>query len=79
MSSLRPRDDEQHRHRCETRQLLRWTVEHGFDWAREWLAGVAEKRGVAAADRLREDGRQQWLAGNTGQRGDWREVEAAAQ
>jgi hypothetical protein len=71
-------DDELHRHRCETRQLLRWTVEHGPDWARGWLAGVAQKRGAAAADRLREDGRRQWSLGNRGARGDWREVEAAA-
>lgn len=65
---------ELHRHRCEVRQVLRWTVQHDFGWARAWLLRVSERRGAAAADRLREDARRQWLLGNRGAVGVWREV-----
>ena len=64
--------DEEHRHRCEVRQVLAWRVQHGLEWVKEWLDGVAKKRGQAAADRLRADCRTQWAAGNRGEWSDWR-------
>jgi len=63
--------EEQHRHRCEVRQLLRWRQERGLAWVRDWLAGVERKRGAEAAQRLRADGSEQWLRGNRGERGAW--------
>lgn len=75
-------DHEDHRHRCEVRQLLRWTVERGGSWVHAWLygagtgrdrvRGVADFRGREAADRLRDDARAQWRLGNRGADGDWR-------
>lgn len=65
-------DIAEHRHRCEVRAVLRWRVIEGGDWVRDWLAGVEQKRGKAAADQLREDARRQWSLGNRGEPGDWR-------
>ena len=65
-------DDEQHRHRCEVRQLLRWRVQHGRDWVREWLQRVEQGRGAGAAERLQLDCSRQWQLGNRGGDGDWR-------
>ncbi len=65
-------DDEQHRHRSEVRAVLRWRVTEGGEWVADWLSGVAQKRGQAAADRLREDCARQWRLGNRGAAGDWR-------
>lgn len=62
-------DDEQHRHRCEVRQLLRWRVQHGRDWVREWLAAAARRRDT---QQLRSDATEQWARGSRGQHGDWR-------
>lgn len=69
-----PHDErtEQHRHRCEVRQLLRWRKQHGSDWAASWLGDVAKARGAPMADRLRRDAAAQWSAGNRGEPGDWR-------
>lgn len=64
------------RHRCEVRQLLRWRVEKGIEFARDYLAGVEKRRGQAAAKVLRDDVLAQWNAGNRGTVGDWREVAA---
>lgn len=75
---------EQHRHRCEVRQVLRWRVEHGIEWVRLWMHGrpespgkkrvfgVVDFRGQAATARLQEDCRAQWAAGSRGADGDWR-------
>lgn len=64
--------DEPHRHRCEVRQVLRWRVLHGLAWVREWIQGVASKRGPEAAEALRSDASQQWAGGNRGAFADWR-------
>lgn len=74
---------EQHRHRCEVRQVLRWRVERGLTWVRCWLDGyidsdgrrvpsVEQARGKAAGERLRADCREQWQRGNRGAADDWR-------
>jgi hypothetical protein len=78
---------EAYRHQCEVRQLLRWRQEKGREWAHEFIngrietmasgrrapvvKGVRQQRGDAAADRLMEDCRAQWAAGNTGEDGVW--------
>jgi hypothetical protein len=71
----KPTDDdiERIRHQCEVRQVLRWRVEHGREWVRDWLAGVAKRRGHGAADRLDADAREQWTRGNRGAVSDWRQ------
>lgn len=75
--------DDEHRHRCEVRALLRMRQLEGREWVRAWLygstgpdgkrvRGVADIRGQAAADRLAADAAEQWRLGNRGERGDWR-------
>lgn len=58
-----------HRHRCEVRQLLLWRQQHGMQWVREWLDAAAKRRDT---QQLRSDATQQWARGNRGQHGDWR-------
>lgn len=82
-----PDNSEEHRHRCEVRQILRWRQERGSTWANEFIngrmetlasgrrvpavKGVRQQRGDAAADRLLADCRAQWAAGNVGNDGVW--------
>lgn len=84
-----PTYSEQHRHRCEVRQVLLWRIERGSAWARKWISGgigsdgkpvrgVRQVRGDKAAERLMADCVQQWDLGNRGEPGDWRQPEAAA-
>lgn len=63
---------EDYRHQCEVRWVLRLRVREGVRRAREYLEGVGKQRGVAAAQRLRQDCRAQWEAGNRGKHPDWR-------
>ena len=67
-----PGDADQHRHRCEVRQLLLWRAQHGREWVREWLSGVERRRGPDAAQRMRSDAALQWGRGNRGESCDWR-------
>jgi RNase P protein component len=62
---------EEHRHRCEVRQVLAWRTEDRGK-AMDYLARVRQKRGDQAADRLEKDCRTQWERGNRGEKGDWR-------
>ncbi len=62
-------DVAQHRHRCLVRQCIRWRLEHGRDWLREWLDKYRGDR-----DELRADIRAQWERGNRGAVNDWREA-----
>lgn len=59
---------EQHRHRCE----VRWCIRSGFEWFKNYINGVRDKRGPAAAQRLWDDVKQQHQAGNAGAWGEWR-------
>jgi hypothetical protein len=62
---------EEYRHQCEVRYILQWrTADRNV--AVNYLSDVRRKRGDAAADRLEEDCKQQWAAGNRGAKGDWR-------
>ena len=53
---------EEHRHRCEVRQILRWRAERGGDWTEAWLNGKTEfilgQRGVVLGSRKRGGLRQ---------------------
>ena len=57
---------EEHRHRCEVRQLLQWRLHRGSSWAKDYL----EKHPRRA--RIEPDVRVQWAAGNRGEPDDWR-------
>lgn len=77
-----PDASEQHRYRCEVRQLLAWRVERGSGWVHQFIngaqkvlpsgrivfepKGIRQTRGDAAADRLLADCRAQWSRGNDG-------------
>lgn len=65
-------NSEEHRHRCEVRQVLQWRAEDRSK-ALEYLSNVRKRRGDVAADKLEKDVRKQWAAGNRGVWGDWRE------
>lgn len=73
---------EQHRHRCEVRQLLAWRAEFGRAWVHAYInggadgrgrhvKGVRQQRGDAAADKLLADCGEQFAAGNDGSPGVW--------
>lgn len=68
-----PDSSEQHRHRCEVRQVLKWTAKDSGAGKR-YLQAVERARGKDAADTLRKDLIAQWKAGNRGAEGDWRET-----
>ena len=60
---------EEHRHRCEVRQILKWRSDRGSAWVHAWLDDLGKKRPVA---RIRRDCAEQWGKGNRGEWGDWR-------
>lgn len=68
-------DVERHRHRCEIRTILRKYDAQGIDGVDAFIRQVAAKRGADTAARLREEAIAQWLAGNRGKDGEWRELE----
>ena len=61
--------NEQHRHRCEVRSLIRAARERGREWVRQYLDSkpVAGRR-----ERLRADLNTQIKAGNQGNEGEWK-------
>ncbi len=64
--------EEDFRHKCEVRQVLKWRVE-SRDKAVNYLALVRKKRGDEKADKLDKDCRNQWSKGNRGEIGVWLE------
>ena len=62
---------EEHRHRCEVRQILCWRAEDR-NKAIDYLSRVRRARGDAAADKLAQDCKEQWAKLNRGLEGDWR-------
>jgi len=59
---------ETERHRCEVRTLLRFSVNKGEAWVRDYLA---DKRVAGRAAALRADLNEQMARGNTGEHGQW--------
>jgi len=64
-------NSEQHRHRCEVRQVLEWRTQDR-NKAIEYLSIVRKKRGDRAAKLLEKDCREQWTLGNRGLNGEWK-------
>ena len=64
-------NDEEYRHQCEVRQVLRWRVEDR-NKALEYLKLVREKR-KEKAKQLELDCKKQWELGSRGDKGEWRE------
>ena len=64
-------NDEEYRHQCEVRQVLRWRVEDR-NKALEYLSLVREKR-KEKAKQLELDCKEQWSRGNRGEKGEWYE------
>lgn len=66
---------EDHRHRCEVREVIRRAVERkSWDKTVSYLQLVEKKRGREAHDRLARDVREQYRLGNRGI-GDWKVVQ----
>ena len=65
-----PDNSEQHRHRCEVRQVLKWRTQDR-NKAIEYLSIVRNKRGDRTAQLLEKDCKTQWTLGNRGDEGDW--------
>jgi len=66
-----PDNTEQHRHRCEVRQVLKWRTQDR-NKAIEYLSIVRIKRGDRTAQLLEKDCRTQWTLGNRGTNGEWK-------
>ena len=64
-------NSEQHRHRCEVRQVLKWRTQDR-NKAIEYLSIVRNKRGDRVAQLLEKDCRTQWTLGNRGLNGEWK-------
>jgi len=69
--SLKIHAVEDHRHRCEVSEVLRWRVEDR-NKAVSYFSLVRKKRGDVVATKLEQDCKNQWAKGNRGQRGDWK-------
>ncbi len=65
-----PDNSEQHRYRCEVRQVLKWRTQDR-NKAIEYLSIVRNKRGDRTAQLLEKDCKTQWTLGNRGNEGDW--------
>lgn len=65
-------DVEQHRFRCEVRDVLRIAHRKGADASDRYLLRVEEKRGTESAERLRATAKDQWIKGNRGEAGQWK-------
>ena len=70
--------DDEFRHQCLVRQVLRWRVTdrdlaHQFlnGWTKngKWVAGWNERHPKSILER---DVREQWKRGNRGENGDWK-------
>ena len=66
-----PDNSEEHRHRSEVRQILKWRTQDR-NKAIEYLSIVRKKRGDRAAQLLEKDCRDQWTLGNRGLNGEWK-------
>ena len=66
-----PDKSEQHRHRCEVRQILKWRTQDR-NKAIEYLSIVRNKRGDRTAQLLEKDCKTQWTLGNRGEDSQWK-------
>lgn len=61
---------ELYRHQCE----VRWCIQQGPEWFKDYVKAVAQTRGRAAAQRLLADVKAQAAAGNGGAPREWMPV-----
>ena len=66
-----PDNSEQHRYRCEVRQVLKWRTQDR-NKAIEYLSIVRNKRGDRVAQLLEKDCKTQWTLGNRGEDSQWK-------
>jgi hypothetical protein len=66
-----PDNLEDHRHRCEVRQVLKWRTQDR-NKAIEYLSIVRNKRGDRTAQLLEKDCKTQWTLGNRGEDSQWK-------
>lgn len=64
-----PHSDEQHRHECEVRQLIRWRQEWGLQRFQRYLETYGFSNRIA---KLRADIADQWEKGNRGEGKSWK-------
>ena len=65
------KNSEEHRWRCEVRQVLKWRTQDR-NKAIEYLSIVRKKRGDRTAQLLEKDCKTQWTLGNRGLNGEWK-------
>jgi hypothetical protein len=63
---------EDYRHKTEVWQVLRWRAQDR-NKSSGYLMLVRKMRGDNAADKLEKDCKEQWVCGNRGIKGDWRD------
>ena len=71
--------DDEHRHRCLVRWLIKKRIQNRDD-AHIWLNGYSDDRGrhqkgwkeLHPKSRLEDDVRDQWTKGNQGTEGEWK-------
>ena len=61
--------DEEYRHQCEVRQLLKWRKEWGLQRFQGYLQATGFSSRIA---KLRTDIADQWSKGNRGEEGLWK-------
>ena len=66
-----PDNSEQHRHRSEVRQILKWRTQDR-NKAIEYLSIVRNKRGDRTAQLIEKDCKTQWTLGNRGEDSQWK-------
>jgi hypothetical protein len=64
------KNSEEHRWKCEVRQVLKWRTQDR-NKAIEYLSIVRNKRGDRTAQLLEKDCREQWQLGSKGEDGVW--------
>lgn len=70
--------DEEHRHRCLARYVIRWRIKDR-DAAHRWLKGYTNEAGgyikgwneLHPESTLEADIKKQWVLGNRGEDGKW--------
>ena len=61
--------DEEHRHKCEVRQLIQWRQEWGLQRFQRYLETYGFSNRIT---KLRTDIADQWAKGNRVKKGEWR-------
>lgn len=68
---MSPQETEQHRHRCEVRDLIKKRVVNGKTWLLGIFDQIERARGRKSLEKLKADFLDQWNKGNRGDDGLW--------